>query len=508
VAQAKRRDEETTPHNLEAERAVLGSVLIDNAILPQAAAVLQPQHFFRDAHRRLFHVMLTLASRHEAIDLVTLRATLGPRELAAVGGAVYIASLLDGVPRSANIAHYARLVKVFAQARTIVEYARLAITTFSLQPADLGNGSGSQFLEAVRRAVEDAHVDSTPAATLFHTAAAIAEAPSSQAQFIVPGYLAAGCLTELAAKMKTGKTTLLGYWVKCITENLDCLGWPVMPTAIVWLTEERMPTFREALERVGLLTSERVTVLSYWDVVGRPWPQVVDLAKAEATRTAARLLIVDTLPQFSGLKADEENQPGHALEAMAPIQRAAAEGLAVAYTRHERKSGGDVGDSARGSSAFGGTADIVLALQRPEGRQKPTIRILRALSRFNETPATLVIEKVSAQLVNGVWAESFVALGDENAVAYETARTALETGLPTEAAAARTIDDLQAAYPTITRPTLQRVLKDIAERIGPGKRGKPFRYFRPEKVSAQTSYLYGQKESDGVCEDDDADGER
>jgi replicative DNA helicase len=98
----------TVPHNLDAEKAVLGAVLIDNALLSAAAAVVQPRDFFRDAHGRLFGAMLALGARGDAIDLVMLRATLAPADLEHIGGPVYIASLLDGVPRSTNVAHYVR----------------------------------------------------------------------------------------------------------------------------------------------------------------------------------------------------------------------------------------------------------------------------------------------------------------------------------------------------------------------------------------------------------------
>lgn len=68
------------------------------------------------------------------------------------------------------------------------------------------------------------------------------------------------------------------------------------------------------------------------------------------------------------------------------------ESIAVVVVRHDRKSGGDVGDSARGSSAFGGAVDIVMQVQRNEGNSRPTIRVINALSRYDETPDQLVVE--------------------------------------------------------------------------------------------------------------------
>ncbi|MDH4063765.1 MAG: replicative DNA helicase, partial [Acidobacteriota bacterium] len=100
----------TLPHNLEAERSVLGAVLIDNATFNVAAAVLTPPAFFRDAHRRIFARMVELSERSQPIDLVTLKESLERSgELEEVGGPAYVASLVDGVPRSTNVEYYAQI---------------------------------------------------------------------------------------------------------------------------------------------------------------------------------------------------------------------------------------------------------------------------------------------------------------------------------------------------------------------------------------------------------------
>jgi hypothetical protein len=231
-----------------------------------------------------------------------------------------------------------------------------------------------------------------------------------------------------------------------------------------------------------------VIVLSYWDVSGRPWPAIVDLAVAEAAARDAGVLIVDTLAQFAGLRGDDENNAGAALAAMAPLQRAARTGLAVELTRHERKSGGEPGESARGSSAYGGAADIIVAYQRPDGQHPPTRRVLRALSRFPETPETLVVEKVSPHLGKGGWEESFMALGSVEDAVAQAARDLLTENLPADPGGALSVNELKDRHPTLSHGTLDRALAAVgAQRIGEGKRGDPFRYFKPALVSSQTS---------------------
>jgi replicative DNA helicase len=113
--------ERPLPHNLEAERSVLGAILIHNEAFNHAAEVLEPRDFFRDAHRRIFEKMVQLSERNEAIDLVTLKEALTrSRELDEVGGPAYITALVDGLPRGSNVEYYARIVKEKATLRNLI----------------------------------------------------------------------------------------------------------------------------------------------------------------------------------------------------------------------------------------------------------------------------------------------------------------------------------------------------------------------------------------------------
>jgi replicative DNA helicase len=113
--------ERTLPHNLEAERSVLGAILLHNDAFNLAAEMIDSRDFFRDAHRRIFDKMVALAERGDAIDLVTLKEELSRAgEIEEVGGPAYIAALVDGVPRSTNVEHYARIIKEKATLRNLI----------------------------------------------------------------------------------------------------------------------------------------------------------------------------------------------------------------------------------------------------------------------------------------------------------------------------------------------------------------------------------------------------
>ena len=116
--------ERALPHNLEAERSILGAILIRNDAFNVAAELIDADDFFRDAHRRVFDKMVDLNERGQAIDLVTLRDELSRSgDLDPVGGPAYISSLADGVPRSTNVEHYARIVKERATLRNLIAAA-------------------------------------------------------------------------------------------------------------------------------------------------------------------------------------------------------------------------------------------------------------------------------------------------------------------------------------------------------------------------------------------------
>jgi replicative DNA helicase len=120
----------TLPHNLEAERSVLGAILIDNETFNVAAAIIDGRAFFRDAHRRIYERMMDLSERSQPIDLVTLKEELERAgELEEVGGPAYVASLVDGVPRSTNVEYYARIVKEKATLRNLIFSANKILGT-------------------------------------------------------------------------------------------------------------------------------------------------------------------------------------------------------------------------------------------------------------------------------------------------------------------------------------------------------------------------------------------
>src|SRR5213080_5190533 len=118
----------TLPANVEAERSILGAILLDNFAYNQAAEHLRAEDFSLDSHRRIYTRMVDLAESSRPIDMITLVEELDRRsELETIGGVAYISSLLDGVPDRPSIEHYIKIVRDKALLRGLIYAANAAI---------------------------------------------------------------------------------------------------------------------------------------------------------------------------------------------------------------------------------------------------------------------------------------------------------------------------------------------------------------------------------------------
>ncbi len=137
------------PHSLEAEQAVLASILLNNDLMNDVVEVLRPDDFYQGAHRTLFSTMVDLYERGRAIDQLTLTEALSSRGVAnEVGGLSYLSELIHNVPTTANVADYARLVKEKAILRRMIAVAQ-QITNAAFQ----GVGEVDDFLDKTEQAV-------------------------------------------------------------------------------------------------------------------------------------------------------------------------------------------------------------------------------------------------------------------------------------------------------------------------------------------------------------------
>jgi len=112
------------PQNIEAEKSVLGAMLIDNDAIGMAAEILDEAWFYGEAHRLIYSSVLDLYNQHKNVDLITLSDLLKSQgKLENVGGVTYLSEIIDFVPTSANINHYANIVKEKGVLRKLIKNA-------------------------------------------------------------------------------------------------------------------------------------------------------------------------------------------------------------------------------------------------------------------------------------------------------------------------------------------------------------------------------------------------
>jgi hypothetical protein len=247
----------------------------------------------------------------------------------------------------------------------------------------------------------------------FYTPRELATLTLPTPDWLIPGILAVSAITEIDGKIKAaGKTTLSLFAVRAVLDGAPFLGWPTRRARVLYATEQQRQTFMDALRRTGLAErGEELRILFREDLRGLKWPEVVALLQEEAVTGNRDLVVIDTIGKLAGIV--NENDAGEWSAAMSPVQDLAASGRAVLLDRHDRKSGGEVGESGRGSSQASGDVDIILGLRRPEGKQPGSRRVIESLSRYPDTPEKIVIE---------LHADGYVLLGEEEAVATSDAR--------------------------------------------------------------------------------------
>jgi len=112
------------PQNLEAERSVLGGILLDNQVINAVLEVINAADLYSEAHKKIFRAISEIYDRNEPVDLITLSSFLTDRnQLTQIGGMTYLASLVDNVPSSANAAHWAKIIREKAVIRQLISAA-------------------------------------------------------------------------------------------------------------------------------------------------------------------------------------------------------------------------------------------------------------------------------------------------------------------------------------------------------------------------------------------------
>jgi biotin operon repressor len=198
--------------------------------------------------------------------------------------------------------------------------------------------------------------------------------------------LARGAITEITGEAKrAGKSTFIMQLVKSILDGHSFLSNPTKQSKVLYLTEESAYVFKKNCFDAGLTQYETFFAVRWRDVCDMKWPllvqKVAHFVKAEGIET----VIFDTLPQFTLGAGVNENDAGDAMSIAKPLQKLRDKGYSIVIVRHERKGGGKVGESSRGSTVIGGAIDIILQMTQVAGsRTQRKLSILNRLLGYSE----------------------------------------------------------------------------------------------------------------------------
>lgn len=130
-------NEKLPPQALDAEMAVLGSMMIEAEALERAFDILKPEHFYKNAHQKIFNAMASLMSKNQAVDLITITEELKRQGfLAEIGGERYLSELMGKVSTAAHVEHYAKMVYEAALVRELINISTSTVEECYKNPDD------------------------------------------------------------------------------------------------------------------------------------------------------------------------------------------------------------------------------------------------------------------------------------------------------------------------------------------------------------------------------------
>lgn len=210
-------------------------------------------------------------------------------------------------------------------------------------------------------------------------------------QWIWQGFLAKGYLTLFSALWKVGKTTLILHLLRALQNSLQLAGQFTTPAKVLIVSEESEGLWARRRD-------ENDVTLPCW-VLCRPirqrlnykeWIDLLEQMARFCKENDINVFILDTVTSFWNV--DNENDAARVQAALLPLNHLLDNNIAVLLIHHFRKSGGDEAVASRGSGALASYADIIIEFTRLATELEGNKRVLKAYSRFEETPQEIVIE--------------------------------------------------------------------------------------------------------------------
>jgi DnaB-like helicase N terminal domain/AAA domain len=358
------------PHSVQAERAVLGAIILDGRV-PNTTLRMVSEHigaldFFHDSHQKIFRRLVAMSEAGVPVDLVTMTDDLfRNRELDAAGGAAYIAELIDGVPRLSNVEHYARIVREKSSLR---QCARMGQT---ITQAALQRDATTEMLHAQIRNFLGSTTMRSKIGLRTVTGDELLLAEFKPREMLLDPILSTQSLAMIYSKRGTGKTFFGLAMAHAIATGGKFLNWIAPKPRRVLFVDGELPgvTLQTRLAAIvkcseqnpySLGTLENLRFITP-DVLAGPIPDLATRegqVQIEALLEGTELLILDNLSALC--RCGKENEG----EAWLPMQewalRLRQQGVSVLFKHHAGKSG-----AQRGTSRREDVLDLVIVLRHP-----------------------------------------------------------------------------------------------------------------------------------------------
>jgi len=385
------------PHDADAERAVIGTILLDDKLANKVVENLTVEDFYLDHHRVIFRHIKELLRQGKSPDMVLLMASITDTgELEKAGGAGVVTGCANVLWRAHNVQHYVDILRDKTTLRRWIHALQsgmdLALNSNGSPETTLKELAALRFPVGASLAAGVSILGSCSTAELF-------AAQEKNVDWLCWPFAAVGLASILDALPKLGKTVLLLHGILASRENRPFLNHGTKPMRVCFVSEQSRPSLAMQAREVGFSGLEPIEELRW--ITREDWSRyvyadfLVKLEKEILEHGNYNCLIIDTLHTVARMEDEKDASEVNRLGNLT-IDVATRNNLALALGRHDRKSGGDVGVSGRSSIQLSGLVDVILHLVRVANQ--PTQRKLELLGRVPGLPNDQIIE-----LLNGTY---------------------------------------------------------------------------------------------------------
>ena len=369
LSNTTRRTECALPVSQEAERAVLGAILLNNKLYAQTAA-LTDDDFSLDAHRLIYSRMRDLQESGRPVDMITLVEELDRhKEVEAIGGVAYLSSLIDGVPERPSIEQYVRIVREKSLLRLVAHQAEAIQHSACSKDADL-----NAIAESLSNLSEKSRTAICFRETIRHLGdvSDVYSLDAGAISYILPGLIPRGAVVLLTGSPGVGKSSLALKLVIACALGREFLGRQCERIKCLYLDKENpLPLVQQ---RMDVFAGGPIPGLHIWG----GWlpdeaPMVEDPRLVRWAAEHQPLIVFDSLVRFH---TADENSASEMRKVMGYLRRLADAGATVLLLHHRSKT---EANKYRGSSDILAAVDVAYALEEVGG----LLRLHRFKSRFS-----------------------------------------------------------------------------------------------------------------------------